>query len=105
MLQDQSYRQNDDQIRYSAFVKANYHFSESTSLSFLGTGYTREKSTFIYWKNLTNALVPPDTDLGQFIKSDRTIFGFKLNHIFNDALTVTFVPSAYKFLDRSVRKR
>ncbi len=94
-FEDLSYRKNDYQIRYSAFFKANYRFSESTSLSFWGTGYTREKSTFIYWKDLSNALIPPESDLGQSIKSDRTIMGFKLDHIFNDKLTLTFVPSAY----------
>ncbi|MFZ1292119.1 MAG: TonB-dependent receptor [Melioribacteraceae bacterium] len=94
-FEDLSYRKNDDQIRYSAFLKADYNFSENTSLSFWGTGYTREKSTFVYWKDLENALLPADTDLGQSVNSDRTILGFKLNHIYNENLSITFVPSAY----------
>ncbi|MBK8944398.1 MAG: TonB-dependent receptor [Ignavibacteriae bacterium] len=94
-FEDLSYRKNDNQIRYSAFLKADYNFSENTSLSFWGTGYTREKSTFIYWKDLQNALVPADADLGQSINSDRTIFGLKFNHIYNENLSISFVPSAY----------
>lgn len=94
-FEDLSYRKNDDQIRYSAFIKANYNFSKNTSLSFWGSGYTRDKSTFIYWKDLADALIPPESNLGQSIKSDRTIMGFKFDHIFNDKLTLTFVPSAY----------
>jgi outer membrane receptor for ferrienterochelin and colicins len=94
-FEDLSYKKNDDQIRYSAFLKANYNFSEMTSLSFWGTGYTRERSTFVYWKDLSNALIPSESDLGQSIKSDRTIMGFKFDHIFNNDLTITFVPSAY----------
>ena len=63
-----SYRKNDDQLRYSAFLKANYKFSESTSLSFMGTGYTRERKTFINWKDLNNALIPDDSDLRRINK-------------------------------------
>ncbi|MCB9248701.1 MAG: TonB-dependent receptor [Ignavibacteriales bacterium] len=94
-LEDLSYRKNDDQLRYSAFLKANYNFSESTTLSFWGTGYTREKGTFIYWKDLGNALIPPDTDLGQSVKSDRTIMGINLKHIYNEKLYISFIPSVY----------
>ena len=93
--EDLSFRKNDDQIRYSAFLKADYNFSVNTTLSFWGTGYTREKSTFIYWKDISDPLVPPDADLGQSIKSDRTILGFKFNHIFNDELSLSYIPSAY----------
>ena len=94
-FEDLSYKKNDDQLRYSAFLKANYNFSESTSLSFLGTGYTRERKTFINWKDLNNALVPTDSDLGEFISSDRTILGMNLNHILNDKLSISFIPSVY----------
>ena len=41
-LEDMSYRKNDEQLRYSAFLKANYHFSESTSLSFYGNRLYKE---------------------------------------------------------------
>ncbi|MCB0748983.1 MAG: TonB-dependent receptor, partial [Ignavibacteriae bacterium] len=94
-LEDLSYRKNDEQLRYSAFIKANYNFSESTTLSIWGTGYTREKGTFIYWKDLGNALIPPDTDLGQSVKSDRTIMGINLKHIYDDKLSISFIPSVY----------
>lgn len=33
--------------------------------------------------------------MGQSIKSDRTILGFKFNHIFNDELSLSYIPSAY----------
>jgi outer membrane receptor for ferrienterochelin and colicins len=94
-LEDMSYRKNDNQLRYSAFLKANYHFSESTSLSFMGTGYTRKRKTFINWKDLQNALIPIDSDLGDLIKSDRTILGMNFNHILNDNFSITFIPSVY----------
>jgi iron complex outermembrane receptor protein len=94
-FEDMSYRKNDEQLRYSAFLKANYQFSEFTSLSFMGTGYTRKRKTFINWKNLNNALIPDDSDLGALINSDRTILGMNFNHIINDNLSISFIPSVY----------
>ncbi len=94
-FEDMSYRKNDEQLRYSAFLKANYQFSEFTSLSFMGTGYTRKRKTFINWKNLNNALIPDDSDLGELINSDRTILGMNFKHIINDNLSISFIPSLY----------
>ncbi|MCP5061368.1 MAG: TonB-dependent receptor [Ignavibacteriae bacterium] len=94
-FEDLSYRQNEDQLRYSGYLKANYNFSESSTLSFIGAGFTRRRSTFIYWKNLENALSPSDDDLGQSIKSDRTILGMNFNHLFNKKLSLAIIPSLY----------
>ena len=54
-LEDLSYRQNEDQLRYSGYLRANYNFSEFTTLSFLGAGFTRERSTFVFWQDLQKA--------------------------------------------------
>ena len=94
-FEDYSYRKNDYQLRFAGFLKANYHFSESTSLSFMGTGYTRNKNTYNYWKNIKNALTPPDEDIGQNTDSDRSVYGLTFNHIFNEKFSLTFIPSAY----------
>lgn len=94
-FEDYSYRKNDYQLRFAGFLKANYQFSSLTSLTLLGTGYTRDKQTFNYWKDLENALAPRDTDLGQTTDSDRTIIGMTLNHIFNDNFSIALIPSAY----------
>ncbi len=94
-FEDLSYKQNDDQLRFSGYLKANYNFTNSSTLSFLATGFTRHHSTFNFWKDLKNALSPPDKDLGQSIKSDRTILGLKFNHIFTENLSITVIPSLY----------
>ncbi len=94
-LEDLSYKQNEDQLRYSGYLKANYNFSSHTTLSFLGAGFTRRRNTFNFWKDLKHALSPPDKDLGQSIKSDRTILGMNFNHIFNEKLSLTIIPSLY----------
>lgn len=94
-FEDYSYRKNDYQLRFAGFLKANYQFSNLTSLTLLGTGYTRDKQTFNYWKDIENALSPRDTDLGQTTDSDRTIIGMTLNHVFSESFSITLTPSAY----------
>ncbi|MCB9208578.1 MAG: TonB-dependent receptor [Ignavibacteriales bacterium] len=94
-FEDYSYRKNDYQLRFGGFLKSNYQFSESTSLSLIGTGYTRDRRTFIYWKDLNNALSPADTDIGQSTNSDRTIVGLNFNHKFSDAFSLSILPNAY----------
>ena len=68
-FEDYSYRKNDYQLRFAGFLKGNYHFNEKTSLIFMTAGYTRDKATFNYWKDIENALAPPDSDIGQFTDS------------------------------------
>ena len=94
-LEDYSYRQNDYQLRFGGYLNANYQFSQNTSLKLMSTGYTRDRETFNYWENIERALSPPTEDIGQVTNSDRTIFGLTLNHIFNNELSITFIPSAY----------
>ncbi|NOX65565.1 MAG: TonB-dependent receptor, partial [Chlorobi bacterium] len=94
-FQDDGYRKNDWEKRYSAYLKAAYNFSESTSLTFIGTGYSRNKGTFTYWKGLNDALLPPDNEIGQTIPSDRFVLGLLLNHMFNDKISLLIKPSLY----------
>jgi len=94
-FEDYSYRKNDYQLRFAGYLKANYNFTERTSINLFGTGYTRNKETFNYWKNIKNALLPPDEDIGQITSSDRTIVGLKLNHLVSDDLYISLIPSAY----------
>lgn len=93
---DLGYRQNDWDERHSGFLKLNFNFSENTSASFIGTGYTRERASFNYWKNLRNAFSPPDEDYGKSQPSQRFILGFNLKHIYSDDLSVSIMPSYYR---------
>ncbi len=94
-LEDYSYRQNDYQLRFGGYLNANYQFSQNTSLKIFATGYTRDRETFNYWENIENALSPPTENIGEITSSDRTILGLTFNHLVNNDLTITFIPSAY----------
>ena len=94
-FQDDGYRKNDWEKRYSGYLKAAYNFSESTSLTLIGSGYSRDKGTFTYWKGLNDALLPPDNEIGQTIPSDRFVIGLLFNHMFSDKVSMLIKPSLY----------
>lgn len=94
-FQDDGYRKNDWEKRYSGYLKAAYNFSQSTSLTFIGSGYSRDKGTFTYWKGLNDALLPPDNEIGQITPSDRVVLGLLFNHMFNDKVSLLIKPSLY----------
>jgi iron complex outermembrane receptor protein len=81
--QDDSYRMND-------WVKSNYisgmlefdvtPFDQVT----ISANYMRqEKENFLYWKNLSNALIPPEDQLEDRIDSRRWHIAASFRHIFN----------------------
>lgn len=81
--EDMGYRQGDWRKRYAGYLKMNYQFGETDNLTLLANGYMQDKGTFNFWKNLNNALVPPDADQGQRIPSERFLTGI----IYNSELT------------------
>jgi len=93
--QDNGYRKNDWEKRYSGYLKAAFNFSETTSLTFIGSGYTRDKGTFTYWRDLNDALLPPENEIGQVTPSDRYILGFLFNHMFSKNISLLIKPSLY----------
>ncbi|MEN8194484.1 MAG: TonB-dependent receptor, partial [Bacteroidota bacterium] len=62
---------------------------------FIGSGYTRDKGTFTYWKGLNDALLPPDQEIGQITPSDRFVIGLLFNHMVSDNISVIVKPSLY----------
>lgn len=94
-FENDSYRKNNWEKRYSGYLKAIYNFNEFTSLTFLGSGYSRDMGTFTYWKGINDALLPPDDEIGQTIPSDRYVVGLLFNHMFNDEITLIVKPSLY----------
>jgi len=94
-FQDDGYRKNDWEKRYSGYLKAVYNFNESTSLTFIGSGYSRDKGTFTYWRGINDALLPPEDEIGQVTPSDRFVLGFLFNHMFNEKVSLIIKPSLY----------
>ncbi len=94
--EDLSYRQGGWFHRYSAYLKSKYNFDESSSLTILATGYNQVRGNFNFWKNLNNALVPPDGDQGITVPSERYIFGTTFNHEINSNFSFQITTSWYR---------
>ncbi|MBN1302249.1 MAG: TonB-dependent receptor [Melioribacteraceae bacterium] len=89
------YRKNDYDKMLGGYLKLNYDISENTSIGFWGTGYTRQRETFIYWDNLQNALSPPPGDLGNSQPSDRQILSIVYSQKLSDDFRIYLKPSLY----------
>jgi outer membrane receptor for ferrienterochelin and colicins len=71
---DDGYRQNDYRRRYNGYLKLHYDLSSvdafTTSFSLLD----QKRGSFLYWRNLDSALIPPATQLGDEVSSTRYFF-------------------------------
>lgn len=95
-FQNSGYRQNDLDERYAGYLKLNYRFDESNALNFFASGYLRKRETFNFWKDIENALSPPDSDVGDEQPSDRFMFGLSFDHVFSPDFSLSFRPSVYR---------
>ncbi|MCF8420213.1 MAG: TonB-dependent receptor [Melioribacteraceae bacterium] len=93
--ENSGYRQNDWQKRYSGYLKTKYSFDENTSLTFLATGFSRDRATFNFWKDSKNALRPPDNDLGERTPSNRYILGLTFKNKTSPDLEYKIIGSYY----------
>ncbi len=94
--EDMSYRMNDWQNRYSGYFKGLYKFSGSSSLSFMATGFYRDKATFDYWKNSREALIPSQNQIGNIVHSERFLFGSIFKNKFTNRFNLTVKSSLYR---------
>ena len=94
--EDMSYRENDWQNRYSGYLKMQYKFSGKSDLSFFATGFVRDKATFDYWKSSRDALIPPESSIGQVVHSERFLFGSIYNFRYSKFLSFKLKGSLYR---------
>jgi len=75
--EDESYRQNDWSKRLSGFLKLSYEAEKLGDFTFIATALNQHRGTFNFWKDSRHALVPPDDDQGEIVRSQRYLFGMK----------------------------
>jgi outer membrane receptor for ferrienterochelin and colicins len=66
-----SMKKNDWQNRYHLGGKIQWTFSPYQTLTLSGAYMDQKRGNFLYWKNLDNALIPPDNQLDDRIHSRR----------------------------------
>jgi iron complex outermembrane receptor protein len=82
--QDDSYKKNDWMKRYHLGAKLEFDITPFKKLSLAGNYMYQKRANFLYWKNLNNALVPPDDQLDDRIESQRSYINTSYRHILGD---------------------
>jgi len=97
---DEGYRQNDDRKRYNGYAKVRHDFSESDALTATFNIMHQSRGSFLNWKDLSNALVPPDIQQGDWITSDRFFLSARHQHVASRHLTFSVTGIWYHNLFR-----
>jgi iron complex outermembrane receptor protein len=95
-LEDESYRQSSFYHRYLGYFKGNYNFSSASSLNVIFNSMNQRNGSFIYWKDSRNALVPPDADQGERIKSNRYMTGLDYKNIISKDFSLNIKAGYYR---------
>jgi iron complex outermembrane receptor protein len=70
-LYDDSYRKDDFKKRLLGYMKLNYDFSSSSSVTLLANYLHMNRGNFLYWKDSRNVLIQKDVDQNKRVESDR----------------------------------
>jgi outer membrane receptor for ferrienterochelin and colicin len=81
--QDDSYRKNDWMKRNYISSSLEFDISPFDQINLTSNYMAQKKENFLYWKNLANALIPPEDQLGDKISSNRWHLAATYRHIFN----------------------
>ncbi len=68
---DEGYKQNQNYHRWNIFTKFRFNPSAQSTFDFVFNYVPQKNETFFYWKNLDNALIPREQDIGAMVNSDR----------------------------------
>jgi iron complex outermembrane receptor protein len=93
---DMNYKQSGFFNRYIGFLKSQYNFSSSSSITLFINSMNHRAGNFLYWKDSRNALVPPDADQGQTTKANRLMLGLLYKLIAADNLLINIRSSFYR---------
>jgi len=94
-LCDDSYRKDDFKKRYIGYMKLNYDFSNTSSISLLANYLHMNRGNFIYWMNSRNALIQKEEDQNKTVESDRLFLSLIYKQKISDKVSAEFRPSLY----------
>lgn len=92
-FEDDSYRLNNYTKRYSLFFKSKYNINPTNNISLLFNGTTYRSGSFLYWKDSRNALIPPDGQVGQWVKTERFNVNLSYQNLYSSTLLINLKSS------------
>ncbi|MCX8056338.1 MAG: TonB-dependent receptor [Ignavibacteria bacterium] len=92
-FEDDSYRMNNFSKRYSLFFKTKYNINPTNNVSLLFNGTTYRSGSYLYWKDSRNALVPPDGQIGQWVKTERFNVNLSYQNLYSASTLINFKNS------------
>lgn len=103
-LEDLSYRRDDFSKKYIGFLKLQYSFDPSSSLTFLANTFNKRGGNFLYWKDSRNALINSDFVSSNRIETNRYLAGLVYKNLINNETIFSLKASYYRnnFSDNSI---
>lgn len=86
-MADDGYRQNDYRRRYNAFAKLDLLMDDGEAANLSFSLIDQKRGSFLYWKALNYALVPPEAQLGDEVKSTRFYLAGQYQKVLSDKLS------------------
>jgi outer membrane receptor for ferrienterochelin and colicins len=84
IVDDQSYRNFDEDLRYNLFGKINYDVNDYNGLTIMSSYASSDHSDWVYWNSLDSATIPPtDVNRNDRILSTKFNIAGEYSHIFN----------------------
>ncbi|MGA9116219.1 MAG: TonB-dependent receptor [Bacteroidota bacterium] len=68
---DDGYRQNDFRRRINGYLKTRYRFPDGDAATLTLNVMEQRRGSFLYWRDLAHALVPPEVQQGDAVRSTR----------------------------------
>ncbi len=93
---DEGYKQNQNYHRWNLFSKLKYNISPYSSVNLIFNYIKQKNETFFYWKNLSNALLPRDEDIGAMVNSERFNISAQYRRILTSKFFYTIRASFFR---------
>lgn len=94
-LESEGYKQSGFYHKYIGFAKIQYSFSPLTSIKLLFNSLNKRSGSFLYWKNSSNALVPPDDSQGERTETNRYLTALLLKTALTEKIIIETKLSYY----------
>ena len=80
------YKQNDFRRRYNGYLKLSADLAPDDAFVSTFNIMHQRRGSFLYWRDIDHALVPPDVEQGNFVESNRFFWSGQYTHTASSSL-------------------